>query len=447
MKDLYTFDYNVSDAMRTYHTVKGAYARLFDELKLPYVVADADSGDMGGTLNHEFHIVSSSGEDTVATCSQCGHSVNEEIMDGRASPAIDDQPTSSQPDEASSEVPPVSIEPDFLISKDRRTLVRAFYQKSVGNEGTREINPRAVISLLHLNGVDVDVKVECPYETWQRKNLDWAGHANKDREEVENDGNDASAGSGGPCVLDVFDFRVRGLEKPECNRRLVDGLSDTDTSKVRFVSMDRDPNSGRLLDLLKVQSGDPCLKCGKKALRVRTAIELAHTFHLGTKYSDVFGAQIPAHPSDFSEKNGKGESETAAVSLDMGCHGIGISRMIAAVADTLADSKGLNWPRAMAPFEVIVIPAGGLQKDAEQVYDKIIEQRDHTMDAILDDRHKTMPWKLHDADVIGYPILVILGKAWKSEQNVEIQCRRLGLRTTASLKELPSLVASLLEKL
>jgi prolyl-tRNA synthetase len=132
----------------------------------------------------------------------------------------------------------------------------------------------------------------------------------------------------------------------------------------------------------------------------------------------------------------------------MGCHGIGVSRMISAVADALADSSGLNWPRVIAPFEVAVIPAKGLEKEAEGVYDAITTHHRHGAEAILDDRDKPMGWKLGDGDLIGYPILVVVGQAWRSERKVEVQCRRPKVsRTTVSLDELPGLLASLLEKL
>jgi len=129
-------------------------------------------------------------------------------------------------------------------------------------------------------------------------------------------------------------------------------------------------------------------------------------------------------------------------------HGIGVSRMITAVADSLADSKGLNWPRAVAPFEVIVVPAKGLEEEAEKIYDTLTSDPASPVDVILDDRDKQMGWKLGDADLIGYPIIVVVGKGWKKEQTLEVQCRQLdNLRENVPLEQLSTFIRSLLERL
>lgn len=122
--------------------------------------------------------------------------------------------------------------------------------------------------------------------------------------------------------------------------------------------------------------------------------------------------------------------------------------MISAVADTLSDSKGLNWPRAMAPYEVVVVPAKGLEADAEKVYDSLVSDQNAPVDAILDDRDKQIGWKLGDADLIGYPVIVVVGKGWKKQQTLEVQCRRLdNLREEVPLDRLPEFVRSLLARL
>ena len=129
----------------------------------------------------------------------------------------------------------------------------------------------------------------------------------------------------------------------------------------------------------------------------------------------------------------------------MGCHGVGISRIIGAVADALIDDKGLNWPRVIAPFEVVIIADQSSSQDAEHVYDILTTDRspasgatlhnsgDEVLpsslpasDAIFDDREVSLAWKLKDADLVGYPVIVVLGKTWRSTGLVEVQCRRLG---------------------
>lgn len=122
--------------------------------------------------------------------------------------------------------------------------------------------------------------------------------------------------------------------------------------------------------------------------------------------------------------------------------------MIAAVADILADTKGLNWPRAMAPFEVVVVSTEGQEEVAERVYDELVSDKASPVDVILDDRSdKQMGWKLGDADLIGYPVIVVIGKGWKKQQTLEVQCRRLGVRQDVALANLSSVVQSLLAQL
>ena len=135
----------------------------------------------------------------------------------------------------------------------------------------------------------------------------------------------------------------------------------------------------------------------------------------------------------------------------MGCHGIGVSRLIAAVASLLSDSKGLQWPRVVAPFEVVVLPGPQAEAaEAVEVYDAVagdLGRRDG-VDVVLDDRPiKSLGWKLKDADLIGYPVVVVLGREWKERREVEVQCRRLGVKKDVKLDELKGEVESLLEKL
>ncbi|WEW55849.1 prolyl-tRNA synthetase [Emydomyces testavorans] len=438
MKDLYTFDHSTREAMKTYDLVKETYMRLFDELKLPYIIAAADSGNMGGNLSHEFHFPSSKGEDTVISCSKCNYVFNEELVDGRASESSTKRESErSNPSSGpfgQQEAPAISTGVWTFISKDKRTLVRAYYPKYLLNENTpepveREVNPRAVRSIAACHGIDLDLGVKDSLQAW--------------RAEARGIPNTESKGLN---VLDIYDFRVRPFDRPP-----LDDLLRGETAKmvkVQFSSINSYPGTENSLDFIRIQPGDKCPKCGEPALKTDTAIELGHTFHLGTRYSDVLQATVAIDPSKSRESAAANHRANTIVPLQMGCHGIGVSRMISAVADMLADSKGLNWPRVMAPFSVVIIPGKGLEKEAEQVYDAVVSNSVGEIDAILDDRAKDFPWKLGDADLIGFPVILVLGRGWKSEKMVEVQCRRLdGFRTNVSLEELPSVVSSLLKKL
>jgi prolyl-tRNA synthetase len=185
-------------------------------------------------------------------------------------------------------------------------------------------------------------------------------------------------------------------------------------------------------------------------LKVQKAIELGHTFHLGTRYSKPMEATVTV-PSGLVENKStvqgnspqSEENTQDQVPMEMGCHGIGVTRTIGAVAETLADEKGLNWPRVMAPFEIVVVPGKGLGEDSLKIYDTLSAA---TMDPVLDDRKVSIAWKLRDADLIGYPIIVLLGKKWK-EGLCEVQCRRLGVKQDVKVMDLKGFVENLLRQL
>ena len=313
MKDLYTFDATKEKALETYERVREAYSAFFKRFKIPFLVAKADSGNIGGDMSHEYHVVSSSGEDSVFSCNSCTYTANEEVA---------------------------------------------------------------------------------------------------------------------------------------CKR-----LTKTALGKA-------------VVDPSIVQYGDPCPHCEAGTLVRRKAIELGHTFYLGTKYSEPLRARITGDNCSIiastsataSSTNLEGADPQATQSnttaIEMGCHGIGVSRMIAAIADVLADEKGLNWPRVIAPFDAVVIPAKGFENDAVGILDVFAERglgligsSELLIDAILDDREKELPWKLKDADFIGYPVIVLLGRAWKKEKKCEVQSRRLKVREEVSLDDLRGFVTSLLAQL
>ncbi|GES58987.1 prolyl-tRNA synthetase [Aspergillus terreus] len=429
MKDLYTFDYSVEEALKTYGQVRAAYTRLFNELKIPYLVAVADSGNMGGNLSHEFHFPSSKGEDTVITCTSCDSVYNEELADGQ-SHGLENNTTQSEGFNtgafSAEATPTISNDIWMAISRDKRTLLRAWYPKfSMQGDSQdpveREVNSHAVKAVASAAGVDLDLSVENPLEQWATQ--------------VKSE-----KASKRPQVLDLYDSQVRVYKRPPLSDLLQRAGCAADD--IDYAMLDRFPETNNGLNLVKVHDGDKCTKCGQGHLKTHTAIELGHTFHLGTRYSEVLQACVMV------DRATAGKSEDQTVPMEMGCHGIGVSRMITAVADSVADSKGLNWPRAMAPYEVIVVPTKGLEADAEKIYDVLASNPTSPFDTILDDRDKQMGWKLGDADLIGYPVIVVVGKRWKKQQTVEVQCRRLNnLRENVPLERLPEFVNSLLAQL
>jgi prolyl-tRNA synthetase len=439
MKDLYTFDYNADEALKTYRAVKHAYTQLFDELKIPYLVAAADSGNMGGNLSHEYHFISAKGEDRVVSCSNCDHVYNEELADGKSHSFPEESGKGAIPGFQTEEDAPVeggstvSTGMWMAISHDGNTLLRGWYPKfSMQNQSTepeeRHVNSHAAKAIATAAGVDLDLSVENPLEKW-------VANA-KSRKSSEK-----------PRVLDLYDSQVRVYQRPPLSDLLQE--SGCTAADIEYTMLDRFPGTSNKLSLVRVHDGDRCSQCGDGALTSNPAVELGHTFHLGTRYSEVLNASVSVNAAvlDGSVESGNKSSKEVIVPMQMGCHGIGVSRMISAVVNRLADDKGLNWPRAIAPYEVVVVPGKGLDSVAEQVYDSLTSGKSKPVDTLLDDRDKGMGWKLGDADLIGYPVIVVVGNGWKKSQTLEVQCRRLGIKEDVSLETLPTFVQGLLAQL
>ncbi|TAQ89010.1 hypothetical protein B7494_g2677 [Chlorociboria aeruginascens] len=444
MKDLYTFDHNATLALETYHKVREVYASIFDELKLPYLVAEADSGDMGGDLSHEFHFPTSRGEDHIISCRNCGYVANEELSRSNCS---------SESQEIVSENSGMDLKLSEVrvwrgVSRDRQTLVNVWYlptpsSNSKDTSSDSEINIHAVKAILP----DLDASIEDCLPFWVNQRI----LSTEPRE-----------GSLIPRrLINLVDNQlpesfVTALKPQNSNLAIwPPGLDDME-SDIEISILTRDPSTQQRLSLLRIKHGDPCPRCSTGIISIQKAIELGHTFHLGTRYTQPLNATItiPVKQMQRGQEAGGTTKQVIAsqkVFMQMGCHGIGVSRMIGAVADTLADEKGLNWPRVISPFEVIVIPGKGLEIAGLEVYDKISSPAPSSghaaLDLVLDDRPEALPWKLRDADLIGYPVIIIVGKRWKAEKICEVQCRRLKTREEVSLEDLTSFVNALLAQL
>ena len=431
MKDLYTFDNSPEEAMKTYQIVRTAYNRLFDELKIPYLVANADSGNMGGNLSHEYVLPTPTGEDTIISCSNCGHVYNEELADGKThnpeSQSSHHIPNFATDNSHTGAPPTISNGLWMGISKDKNTLLRGWYPKYYMADSDepveRQPSSHAVKAIADAAGIDLDLSVENPLEQW-------AAHMN------------ANKSSTRPTVVDLYDSRVRVFKRPPLSD--LAEYAKCAERDIEYSMLDRFPETTSSLNLVKVHDGDACSKCVGGTLTAHAAVEMGHTFYLGTRYTDMLNAVVTA-PESIVNPDAISHRSTQ-IPMQMGCHGIGVSRMITAVADVLSDVKGLNWPRVIAPYEVVVVPMPGMQAEGETIYDALASSQP-APDVILDDRDRRPDWKLHDADLIGYPVLAIVGRSWRDRKAIEVQCRRLGVKEEVPLSRLSEFIQSLLEKL
>lgn len=450
MKDLYTFDSTREAALSTYRMVQAAYTNFFAALKIPYIVAEASSGAMGGDLNHEYHLFNPIGEDTVVFCNNCGYAANDEVAHARQTSLadLDDKQASENPSHSSTEADDFGAGVWRGISRDRSVLVNVWYPRLVRSHSLDE-PPRRVssqdINIHALKAIlpDLDASVDEAMDLWQ------AALSPADR-------NSASPPSH-VKLLNIVDFRLLATlpEEIRFGQANLPVIPPGITSSLKISQSTVTASSkGSPLDVLRIRDGDDCPRCSVGRLTVRKALELGHTFHLGTRYSKPLGALVtlptaqPGSTGQTDQTDGLSgvTGPNAGVPIQMGCHGVGISRIIGAVAEHLADNRGLNWPRAMAPYEVAVLPLEGVGDAALEVYDALVHHPS-APDVILDDRQRSLAWKMKDADLAGFPVIVILGKAWKQNHSCEVQCRRLSVKEDVPFADLPARICALLEKL
>lgn len=445
MKDLYTFDTDIDAALETYHDVRKAYNALFDELNVPYMVAEADSGDMGGNLSHEYHFPTPVGEDNVITCQKCDYVANEELARSYRttnSTIMADCWLYIESDKATTTREGVRTFSVWRgVTRDRSTLVNVWYALGKPDQ-LSEINTHAVKNVVS----DLDPGVMQAVMLWSSN---------------RSSSSTASSELIGKNVINLIDSTLPWKSTSDIVTNgfghLIQPADVNPHTDVLTTTLACHPNNGTPLDLLRIREGDNCPSCETGTLKVQRAIELGHTFFLGARYSEPLDAKISIPQSHSSRNQGKenhaarSSSQECAerlVPMQMGCHGIGVSRMLGAIAETMSDDRGLNWPRLIAPFEVVVVASKGNEAGATEVYRQVsLPSQNIQLDVILDDRSQSLAWKLNDADLVGYPIIVVVGKYWASDHSCEVQCRRLDIKEVVQVGHLRAYIEALLDKL
>ncbi|EME88254.1 uncharacterized protein MYCFIDRAFT_201468 [Pseudocercospora fijiensis CIRAD86] len=422
MKDLYTFDLTEEHAMETYQAVQKAYKAFFDQLNLPYLVATADSGNMGGNHSHEYHFASQRGEDTVIKCSACRMSVNEELYVGK-------HDATSEPLDVKHDLAiwagPILRKLEKKLPKPRSEEEAAQFEQIYGQAWSKYEAAYTLDASARTAGGRVDSILKVYYPQDCELNL----HAIKRlHPNIETSNADAQ------MWLDARQEHCIHIRDPRISESQC-YLPDVDYSGSEPPRIAEAP-----FLLTKARENDPCPDCGSRALQLHQAIEIGHTFHLGSRYSEPLEATIK-------------DASNETIAIEMGCHGVGVSRLVGAMATMLADAKGLNWPVVIAPFAMVLVGTGSSSADeVVELYDYVmhhLREMSGTMefDAVIDDRERPLGWKLNDADLIGYPFIVILGKAWKDRKAVELQSRRLSIKEEVGVEDLAQRIISYSRKL
>lgn len=385
MKDAYTFDVDDEAFQLNYDAMRQAYYNIYRRCCVPVVAVQADSGAIGGKQSEEFIFLTEIGEDNIILCSSCGYAANQERaeFDRGESAGTDGE----LEEVATPGVATIDALAEFLEIQPKATAKAAFFL--VDGEPTFAVirGDLEVNELKLLNALDaLEARPLLPEEV---KAAGWvAGYASPI-------GVDPARVIVDPSVVD--------------GGGLVAGANRVDTH-MHHVTYGRDWTAGTVADIGMARAGDSCAQCDAK-LEMHRGIELGHIFKLGTRY---------AEPMEATFLDADGERRTPI----MGCYGIGIERLMAAVVQANHDELGIVWPRSVAPFDAHIVPLGGGDDVAAAVSAIESELSDAGLQVLTDDRDERAGVKFNDADLLGAPLRITIGSRGLKQGQVELKLRR-----------------------
>ena len=414
MKDGYSFDMDEEQANKTYQKMYDAYNWIFKQCGLNFRAVEADTGTIGGKFSHEFMVLANTGEEAIVSCEACGYAANVEkaeigYPDAGTGTAGEERPVLTliaTPGKHTVEevcgflkVRSSDIIKTMILKADD-TFVAALVR------GDRELNPIKLKGAINANELQLATDAEC---------VGISG---------------AHTGSIGPVGLKIKIIADREIE---AMHNAVAGANQ-DNYHYTGVTPGRDFQPALIADIRNAVAGDRCPRCFKP-LGITRGIEVGHIFKLGTKYS------LKMHAEFLDESGG-------SKPFVMGCFGIGIGRTLAASIEQNNDNDGIIFPLTIAPYEIELIAINMKDKDisdtAEAVYG---EMMDRGFDIIYDDRDISPGMKLKDADLLGFPVRIVIGKKFKNEGVVEIKVRKTGEVITSTLQALVENITALRKSL
>ncbi|MDH4133583.1 MAG: proline--tRNA ligase [Gammaproteobacteria bacterium] len=395
MKDAYSFHVDEASLKETYKVMHETYTRIFQRVGLEFRPVAADTGSIGGSASHEFHVLADSGEDNIAICNQCDYAANVELA--QALPPMGKRPDSAMPMQAVETPGKHTIDEvsQFLKVNPRQT-VKTLLVKGTGGvialvlRGDHELNaikaeklPQLAKPLMFVTPGEVELAAGC------------------------------EPGSIGPVGLKI------SVIVDESAARLSDFICGANVNGKHLVNVNwgRDLPEPEVADLRNVIPGDPCPNSQENkctgALSIKRGIEVGHIFQLGTKYSEAMQATV-------LDEAGR------SVVMPMGCYGIGVSRVVAAAIEQNHDANGILWPDAIAPFHIALVPIGyrkseKVRETVDALYGELVSAG---FDVLLDDRDERPGVIFADMDLIGIPHRVVIGDKGLAKGVAEIKSRR-----------------------
>jgi prolyl-tRNA synthetase len=395
MKDAYSFHADEASLDETYRVMHDTYSRIFQRVGLEFRPVAADTGAIGGSASHEFHVLADSGEDSIAICNQCDYAANIELA--QALPPLGKRAADTKPMQTVDTPGQHSIEDvSRFLKVDPKQTVKTLLVKGTGGvialvlRGDHELNaikaeklPQLAKPLMFVTPGEVQMATGC------------------------------EPGSIGPVGLQLT------VIADESAARLADFVCGANVNGKHLMNVNwgRDLPEPEVADIRNVIPGDPCprsqdSKC-QGTLSLRRGIEVGHIFQLGTKYSEAMQATV----LDEAGKN---------VVMPMGCYGIGVSRVVAAAIEQNHDAHGILWPDAIAPFHIALVPIGYRKSDkvrvtVDQLYNELVHAG---FDVLLDDRDERPGVIFADMDLIGIPHRIVIGDKGLARGVAEYKGRR-----------------------
>lgn len=415
MKDAYSFHVNAESLNDTYQVMHRTYCAIFDRLGLDYRPVEADSGAIGGSASHEFHVLASSGEDAIVFSTDSDYAANIEKAEAVAPAGDRSSPSEEITEVATPEQRTIEAVATFLkvdASRCAKTLLVKAEEDDNGNSGLIALILRGDHTLNEIKAENLpDVAEPLTMAT------------DEEIEQVVG----CKAGSIGPVNLPVPVIVDRSAA------HMVDFVcgANKEGHHLTGVNWERDVPLARVEDLRDVVEGDPSPD-GKGTLEIRRGIEVGHIFKLGNKYSKAMNATV-------LDENGK------SAILEMGCYGIGVSRIVASSIEQNHDDKGIIWPDAIAPFEVAIVTLNGQKSPAVMAAgEKLYEQlRQAGFDVLLDDRNERPGVKFADMELIGIPHRFVVSERGLAAETLEYKGRRDENKQDIPLAEaLPFLISA-----
>ncbi|MEJ2135352.1 MAG: proline--tRNA ligase [Desulfofustis sp.] len=406
MKDAYSFDVDDEAAEVSYRKMYDAYNRIFERCGLEFRCVEADSGAIGGSFSHEFMVLADTGEDTIAVCNECNWAANLE----KAEVKMRDRPAGFE----------------------QREMVK------VETPGTRKaqsvceflgIGPDQLVKTLVLlaDGEPVAVLLRGDRELEEVKLKNYLGAADirpADDKEIF-DATGVPSGYLGPINSKI---RLLADQEVPAMVNLTVGANEKNYH-LQNVNFGRDFEVTEVADFRQLTKDDPCPSCGS-AIRLVEGIEVGHIFKLGTSYSESMNAY-------YQDRDGNERP------LVMGCYGIGVSRVVAAAIEQNHDDNGIIFPVPLAPYQVTVLNLGLNDPEVSAAAERIYEQLSEAgIDTFIDDRDERPGIKFKDADLLGFPFRITVGKRFKEKAMVEIRCRQDGTSEDIGIDDIVSHISA-----